>query len=341
MLVGGLVTIGITPPLWLVLAVSLAAFFVVALALHGELAADRPPAAQLTQFYAFVSLGGALGGSFNVLVAPNIFNSLTEYPIALVLAAFLLPMWKGSWRDELSVRRHLLPPLAIAGAGCAAIALTEGDLWPHRSPVLPRPRHCLPLARNSLRLAWSWRSAMVAVWVPTTIEARSDLPGPQLHRRDRVESQFGGIIHEFKHGEIVHGAQIGSVGITPITYYHPTGPMGQLFEALPTSRCGARRGGQPRGGVDGLLQPSGRPVRSSRSTPAVVKIARNNELFSYLRRLQGTRSTWATAGLSLKRRRNSEFGVIALDAFSADAIPMHTITREAVELYLEKLDRTG
>ena len=57
---------GVHKPLPLIGAIYLAAFFVVAVACHGELAADRPPARQLTQFYAYVSLGGALGGAFNV-----------------------------------------------------------------------------------------------------------------------------------------------------------------------------------------------------------------------------------------------------------------------------------
>src|SRR5262249_44458640 len=66
-------------------------FFVTAMVCHGELARRRPDASHLTEFYLWIALGGALGGVFNVLVAPHIFNSVLEYPVMLVLAAALRP----------------------------------------------------------------------------------------------------------------------------------------------------------------------------------------------------------------------------------------------------------
>src|SRR5439155_4862314 len=65
--------------------------FLVALVCHGELARTRPSPRYLTQFYLLMSLGGVLGGLFNALLAPLIFNSVVEYNVALVLACLLLP----------------------------------------------------------------------------------------------------------------------------------------------------------------------------------------------------------------------------------------------------------
>jgi Glycosyltransferase family 87 len=339
----GVTTIGITDPLWIIVGINLVAFFAIAVALHGELACDRPAASQLTQFYAFVSIGGALGGSFNVLVAPNVFNSLTEYPIALALAAFLLPMWRGSWTDELSFRRHLLAPLLVGGLGFVAILLTEGDKWPHRIAFIAVGLACLLLVRNSLRFGLALALAMVAVWVPTLDDAKVIHQDRSFFGVHRVESKIDGIIHEFKHGEIVHGAQIGAVGITPITYYHPTGPVGQLFQALPDQSL-RRHTGVVGLGV-GSMACYGRP--GDRYTffeidSAVVEIARDKRLFSFLRDCKGeVEIAMGDGRRSLERRPDGEFGVLALDAFSADAIPMHLITREAVELYLQKLRPTG
>ena len=59
------------------------------MACHGELARMRPPPARLTEFYLMLSLGGALGGAFNAILAPLIFNRPLEYPIAIALAALL------------------------------------------------------------------------------------------------------------------------------------------------------------------------------------------------------------------------------------------------------------
>ena len=68
--------------------------FVVALVCHGELARHRPPTEHLTAFYLAMSIGGVLGGIFNALVAPVMFNDIIEYEIALVVAGLLLPQMK-------------------------------------------------------------------------------------------------------------------------------------------------------------------------------------------------------------------------------------------------------
>jgi hypothetical protein len=73
------------------LALSLVTFFFVALTCHGELARTRPDARHLTEFYLIMSVGGVVGGLFNALVAPLAFTFVTEYPVSLVAACFLLP----------------------------------------------------------------------------------------------------------------------------------------------------------------------------------------------------------------------------------------------------------
>jgi hypothetical protein len=78
-------------PYWLLILLHLLGFFVVAMALHGEVARDRPPARNLTEFYLWVSVGGFLGGVFNALIAPIAFDTVVEYPLAIVLACVFLP----------------------------------------------------------------------------------------------------------------------------------------------------------------------------------------------------------------------------------------------------------
>ena len=67
-------------PLPLMLALHLGCFFVVGMVCHGELARRRPPAARLTEFYLFLSIGGVLGGAFNALLAPFIFSGVMGIP---------------------------------------------------------------------------------------------------------------------------------------------------------------------------------------------------------------------------------------------------------------------
>lgn len=80
---------------------------VVTLALHGTLATERPPAAGLTSFYLWLSVGGAVGGLFCALLAPMLFSWPWEHPLLLLAAALLLP-WPGT-----SPLRRLGPALLL------------------------------------------------------------------------------------------------------------------------------------------------------------------------------------------------------------------------------------
>jgi hypothetical protein len=79
-----------TQPIWLLIALHLAVFFVAAMVCHGAIARDRPAPAHLTEFYLWMSAGGVLGGLFNALLAPLLFTTVIEYPLVLVLACLVL-----------------------------------------------------------------------------------------------------------------------------------------------------------------------------------------------------------------------------------------------------------
>src|SRR5262249_10174179 len=106
-------------PVVLIMAVHLVVFFIVAMACHGELAADRPPAARLTEFYFWLAAGGVLGGASTAVVAPLVFATPAESPLTLVLGCLLVPgLLPASARD---VARDLTLPLGL-GALAAVLA---------------------------------------------------------------------------------------------------------------------------------------------------------------------------------------------------------------------------
>src|SRR4029079_15621849 len=76
---------------WALVPLHALAFFVTALVCHRTLADDRPPPERSTEFYLCIAAGGALGGLFNVFVAPTLFRTLLEYPLGLIAAAMLRP----------------------------------------------------------------------------------------------------------------------------------------------------------------------------------------------------------------------------------------------------------
>jgi hypothetical protein len=78
------------------------AFFIITMAMHGELAKDRPATQHLTLFFLCMSIGGVLGGIFNAIVAPIVFKTVIEYPLAIFFGCLLRPnMTSAGWIDGL------------------------------------------------------------------------------------------------------------------------------------------------------------------------------------------------------------------------------------------------
>jgi spermidine synthase len=77
--------------------------------------------------------------------------------------------------------------------------------------------------------------------------------------------------------------------------------------------------------------------------PDVVNLARNSHYFSYLRNCTNGSLTVieGDARLNLQNAQDGNYGLIALDAFSSDAIPIHLLTQQALDLYLSKLAAGG
>ncbi len=137
----------IKPGITDIIALHLLTLFVVAMVCHGELARDRPPASHLTEFFLLMSVGGVVGGLFNAMFAPLAFNSLAEYPIAMVAACLLLP----PLTQEKPTRTSRYIDLTLAGvyvvSGVALIALR-----------LCRPLYRWDLSGTPLENSsnWSW-----------------------------------------------------------------------------------------------------------------------------------------------------------------------------------------
>ena len=122
------------------LVTHLVGFFLIAMVCHGELMKFRPGPDYLTEFYLWLSVGGVLGGVFNALVAPLLFNSLIEYPLVIVVASLLRPYMAPRVDKPSSRWLDFILPLALA--------LTLGGLtsallnYPAKSSIM-HVRGCL------------------------------------------------------------------------------------------------------------------------------------------------------------------------------------------------------
>lgn len=326
-------------PVPALVAVHAANLFLLALLVHRRLAEERPPVAQLTEFYLLLSLGGVAGGVFNALVAPNLFSTILEYPLAIALALLLRPRRPGEARARpTTLLPALLPALlvlvAVAGlsaagaAGAAAVRLVLG-------------------AGIAALLVFAGRRTRFALAVGTLFLLLG-LAQSSLH----TERTFYGVLrvvegprdqHVFVHGTTIHGIEgfaPGRRGV-PLSYYSRTGPIGQVFSELAPRLHDVGAVGLGTGALAAYGRPGDR-FTFYELDPAVARIASDPRYFTYLRDSRAAvRLELGDGRLRLAAARSAAYDLIVLDAFSSDSVPVHLLTREAVELYLEKLRPGG
>jgi hypothetical protein len=268
---------------------------------HGELAHAKPAPRYLTHFYLTLSAGGALGGMAVGLLAPRVFPAYFELPLALVGLA-VLASWLA-WRN-----RTLIGPALVATAATAYSGWQYVDFLEEGTIVMQRSFY-------------------------GTLRVRETGSGEQQLRR-------------LLHGVILHGEQFTRAEdrLEPGTYYARSSGIGRAIAARQDK--GPVRMGFVGLGV-GTLSAYGRPgdqLRFYELDAQVIDVAQRH--FTYL---GSTRAALdfavGDARLSLERELKRQgprgYDVLAIDAFSSDSIPVHLITREAIELYARHIAPDG
>jgi hypothetical protein len=290
------------------IALLCACLFVYCMVCHGELVRRRPDTSHLTSFYVSVSLGGALGGLFVGLLAPNVFSSYYELPLGLGLCAVLVavPLWDATKRFGLSSRRIARAAVALACAGCLfwVGVVMRNAVHPYRT-----------VARNFY--------AQLRV---------KDTGDPTV---DREAARV------LVHGVINHGQQMlrDEYRRMPVTYFCPQSGIGRAMKALGD---GPRRLGILGLGC-GTLAAYGRPgdsIRIYEINPQVIRIAQSE--FTYLKDTPAKLElALGDARLALESEPSQQFDLLVMDAFSGDSVPVHLITREAFVTYFRHMKRGG
>jgi hypothetical protein len=296
----------VVPLSWQVVA-SLGLLLTGAMVCHGEAAGLRPHASRLTSFYLSLSLGGVLGGLFVAIVAPLAFNDFYELP-ATLWAAWTLAM-------------------VVLAADPAS-----------------------PLFRGR-RLYW-W-SGLAVAWSALTLLMAAPYVRPSAATLAKARDFFGvlkvsqrptknGVVRTLVNGRINHGAQFEAISRRrdATTYYAPDSGVGVLL--------GGPVGTPRRVGVVGLgtgtIAAYAEPLDVFRFydiNPLAVDFAEDYFTFLEDARRRGAEIEIALgdARLSLEQEADQQFDVLALDAFSGDAIPVHLLTREAFGIYLRHLKK--
>ena len=340
------IALGASRPVSLMLPLHLALLLTFALTLHGELADDRPDAHHLTDFYLCLALGGVLGGVFNTVLAPMLFTSVAEYPIAIALA-WLLRRRADSTGTAFR-GTDLVFPLLTGAAAAALILCLKGALLPATT---------LPLILGALIVGYLGciRSNTRLALAVAGIALAGSVVQPQRDELLLARRTFFGILrvwnvpdraeHKLAHGTTSHGIQSTNEAQRrdPQAYYHPSGPIGQVFQAWEPSLGNARIGvvGLGAGGLAAYARP-GQRWTFYEIDPEVERIARDTTLFTYLHDCGDTcQVVLGDARLSLDRNPAPGYRILIIDAFSSDAIPVHLLTREALDLYLSRISADG
>ncbi len=346
------------------------ALFALATCCHGELYRLRPGRAHLTSFYLALAAGGAAGGVFVALIAPRIFLGYWEYNVVMAATGILLFLVVladgGSWLHEsyawlapLIVTGALLLPY-LAGVSMrpafigqlrqlyfyfpALMASLLLTLWAvvrtRNSPPVPRWSRWVQVCTFLLVLTLGW-GFLIRTRAMAEIARSRDFFGVLAVIPDREHTAIG-----LRHGRILHGFQTldPTTRRSPTSYYTVDSGVGLVLNHR-------ERWGRPiRVGAIGL----GVGTIAAYALPGdylhfyeidedVLKYSEGDRpFFWFLRDSRGRVEVSIGDGRlcleqEAERGQYGNYDVLVVDAFSSDAIPVHLLTREAVQMYRRHL----
>jgi hypothetical protein len=281
--------------------------------LHGWLYELRPVPEKLTRYYLFIAMGGAAGGLASALLPPLLFNQVWEYPLILALCAGLV-----AWRFFTRYRLLL---------ACCSIVV-----WVLFAQATQR--------KHDTRVLVRYRNFYGCLWVTQTLSREVTRQTP---------------VHYLWCGQTTHGKQIRTPQgyRLPTTYFGPTGG-GIAFGAHPRYQQGLPITCGVIGLGAGTLATYGRSgdlFRFYEINPQVIDIATNQALFTFLPTSKATIDLIlgdARRMLEQERANNQQnpkmdprYDLLIIDAYNGDAVPYHLTTREAFQLYFDRLAPEG
>jgi hypothetical protein len=338
---------------------------------HGELYRLRPDPRHLTGFYLMIAAGGAMGGLFVAVGAPFVFTDYFELHWGLLLCGALFTL--------VCLRERASSPGAWRWLACALTLVGFGTIdrlliWLGRDHEMLTASRLSALrigiwtslalfavfwlVRGRFRTFQSWR-LVTCTWLALGLAGLAtalwfqsrDSDGNVVfrsrnfygtlavceYRKDEPEAHY----LLLRHGGITHGLQFVNPerATWPISYYGRGSGVSAAVNALPS---GPRTIGVVGLGT-GTMAAHGRVgdrIRFYEINPEVNRLASSR--FTYLKNCPANvEIALGDARLTMEREQPQGFDLLALDAFSSDAIPVHLLTREAFELYDRHLRPEG
>jgi hypothetical protein len=343
---GPRVTIGFRTTLF----VNFAAMFGICLLCHGQLARLKPPTQYLTAYYLMMSAGGALGGIAVSLIAPHVFKTIFEWPLAAFTAAICAVgiILSALVSRAVGQSTPLAPREEILHAASGERSRIERD-------------ECTS-ARPSL---WP-RYVLIALFVPFSfmlLDLVDFLFTPHKNVVFQSRNFFGALtIKEtgqddpntdqltLLNGTTIHGSQFVSDERRkmPTTYYAEASGVGLVLNYFHENRPpGGVRIGDVGLGAGTLAAYALKldHIRFYEINPTVIEISTSGKWFTYVSDCKKRGALCdiklGDARLSLQNEGGQAgelpYHVLVLDAFSGDAVPTHLLTAEAMDIYLPRI----
>jgi spermidine synthase len=298
----------------------------------------------------WMSAGGMIGGIASGLIAPYTFNWIAEYPILIALAVLCRP--------GLALPKSHVEQIIFFGAlGVAVLAIVlfrafEVDVDPNVFNWV--------VAILLMVTVLFWRDPLpFAAIVAFVLMANHYIIEAGDSRVHSVRSFFGvlktsetydGRFRLLSHGTTLHGGQrIRDNDGNPITgrpeplmYYYDGSAMAQVLDAARARTKPIRYAviGLGTGTLACRAEP-GDTVHYYEIDPAMIRLSTDPSNFSFLTECRPVTITLGDARLTLAEAPDASYDVIIVDAFTSDAIPIHLLTREAMEIYRRKLVPDG
>ncbi|MEI9927353.1 MAG: hypothetical protein WDN44_06115 [Sphingomonas sp.] len=289
-----------------------------------------------------MSVGGVLGGIFSALLAPILFDWTYEYPL-LILAAgalmpqtFLFPAIARIWRGEGQWLRIKILATALVVAILVVMGIDNPD-----DVLGPMHENWAFVMIAAVGLLAVGRRAPFVIAVAGALFVFGGYRSIALSLDgSRTRSYFGVYTvndlpteRRLAHGTTLHGIQLkGVFSRLPTTYYVAESGVGRAMLAAPEFYGPAARIGVVGLGTGTLAcyAMPGQHWRFFEIDPAVVRIARDSGRFTFLSEcLPNPEIVIGDARLRLGEAIPASLDLLALDAFSSDAVPMHLLTTEA------------
>ena len=332
------------------IVIHLSVFFVCALMCHGELARRRPPPQFLTGYYMWISFGGMIGGILTGLIAPHVFSRIIEYPLLVVLTLLCRPGFglptRGSGQYALLLAIAIAAPLVM---GMAAVDIR-----------LDTPLYAVIVGFLLGLTLQFWRTPLPFAAIVAMLFVLNHYNN--YSTSNHLVRNFFGVLNVVEatdgrfrvlyHGTTAQGAQrirdrdgnLLKGRPDMVSEFHNGGGFAQVVDAM-EKKAGGPINMAVIGLGTGALACRGREgttVTYYEIDADIARIATDPTLFNYISECAPkTKIVIGDARLTLADAPDGAYDVLFVDAFIGAAIPIHLLTREALELYFRKLKPNG